>query len=196
MTASSVIEYYRQFAFVSSVLAGFAFSFYGVLLSASAQHRATNLAALLAVMASIAFLLVTLGMTFAAAIAASLPNNGKMPSSILAQQTPLSFCFLVGIALFIRGLWSWGMDSVTPIGYRHDCYRRLRSGRCYSRPHTLPSLNRRHVKHLSRRWRPQPSQREFSVLVATHRYGLSLSVRAPLLRRALAHNRSARLPAK
>jgi hypothetical protein len=62
MTASSVIEYYRQFAFVNSVLAGFAFSFYGVLLSASAQHRATNLAALLAVMASIAFLLVTLGM--------------------------------------------------------------------------------------------------------------------------------------
>jgi hypothetical protein len=40
--------------------------------------------ALLAVMASIALLLVTLGMTFAAAIAASLPNNGKMPSSILA----------------------------------------------------------------------------------------------------------------
>jgi hypothetical protein len=99
MTASSVIEYYRQFAFVSSVLAGFAFSFYGVLLSASAQHRATNLAALLAVMASIAFLLVTLGMTFAAAIAASLPNDGTMPSSVLAQQTPLSFCFLVGIAL-------------------------------------------------------------------------------------------------
>ena len=109
MTANSVIEYYRQFAFVSSVLAGFAFSFYGVLLSASAQHRATNLAALLAVMASIALLLVTLGMTFAAAIAASLPNNGKMPSSILAQQTPLSFCFLVGIALLFGafGLGGW-----------------------------------------------------------------------------------------
>jgi hypothetical protein len=99
MTASSVIEYYRQFAFVSSVLAGFAFGFYGVLLSASAHQRATNLAALLAVMASIAFLLVTLGMTFASAIAASLPNNGKMPLFILAQQTPLSFCFLIGIAL-------------------------------------------------------------------------------------------------
>jgi hypothetical protein len=107
MTAGSVIEYYRQFAFVSSVLAGFAFSFYGVLLSASAQHRATNLAALLAVMASIAFWLVTLGMTFAAAIAASLPNNAKMPSSVLAQQTPLSFCFLVGIALLF-GAFGFG----------------------------------------------------------------------------------------
>ena len=109
MTASFVIEYYRQFAFVSSVLAGFAFTFYGVLLSVSAQHRATNLAALLAVMASIAFLLVTLGMTFAAAIAASLSNDAKMPSSVLAQQTPLSFSFLAGIALLFGafGLGGW-----------------------------------------------------------------------------------------
>ena len=109
MKASSVIEYYRQFAFVSSVLAGFAFSFYGVLLSAPAQHRAANLAALLAVMASIAFLLVTLGMTFAAAIAASLSDDAKIPSSVLAQQTPLSFCFLVGTALLFGafGLGGW-----------------------------------------------------------------------------------------
>ena len=149
MTASSVIEYYRQFAFVSSVLAGFAFSFYGVLLSASARHRATNLAALLAVMASIALLLVTLGMTFAAAIAASLPNNFKMPSSILAQQTPLSFCFLVGIAL-CSGPLVLGDGFGHARGYRHDCDCRLRSGRCYSCPHTLPSLNRCYVKHLSR----------------------------------------------
>lgn len=60
-------------------------------------------------MGSTAFLLVTLGMTFAAAIAASLPNNAKMPSSVLAQQTPLSFCFLVGIALLFGafGLGGW-----------------------------------------------------------------------------------------
>jgi hypothetical protein len=140
MTTSSVIEYYRQFAFVSSVLAGFAFGFYGVLLSASTQHRATNLAALLAVMASIAFLLVTLGMTFAAAIAASLPNNAKMPSSVLAQQTPLSFCFLVGIALLFGAFGLGGMDSVPLVGYRHDCDRRLGSRRCCSCPHSLPSL--------------------------------------------------------
>jgi hypothetical protein len=118
MTASSVIEYYRQFAFVSSVLAGFAFGFYGVLLLASAQHRATNLAALLAVMASIAFLLVTLGMPFASAIAAGLPNDGRMPSSILAQQTPLSFCFLFGIALLFGafGLGGWIRSRSLGIG--------------------------------------------------------------------------------
>ncbi len=116
MTASSVIEYYRQFAFVSSVLAGFAFSFYGVLLSASAQHRATNLAAVLAVMASIAFLLVTLGMTFASTIAASLPNSAGIPSSIHAQQTPLSFCFLAGIALLFGAFGLGGWIRSRPLG--------------------------------------------------------------------------------
>ena len=33
-------EFYRQFAFVSSVLAGFAFTFYGTLLVAEREHRA------------------------------------------------------------------------------------------------------------------------------------------------------------
>jgi hypothetical protein len=33
-------EFYRQFALVSSVLAGFAFTFYGTLLVAAREHRA------------------------------------------------------------------------------------------------------------------------------------------------------------
>jgi hypothetical protein len=33
-------EFYRQFAFVSSVLAGFSFTFYGTLLIAARQHPA------------------------------------------------------------------------------------------------------------------------------------------------------------
>ena len=48
-------------------------------------------------------------MNFASAIAANLPNAAKMPSSVLAQQTPLSFCFLFGIALLFGafGLGGW-----------------------------------------------------------------------------------------
>jgi hypothetical protein len=42
-------EYYRQFAFVSSVLAGFAFTFYGTLLVAEREHRAGKWAAFFAV---------------------------------------------------------------------------------------------------------------------------------------------------
>ena len=44
-------EFYRQFAFVSSVLAGFAFTFYGTLLVAAREHRAGAWAAFLAVAA-------------------------------------------------------------------------------------------------------------------------------------------------
>src|SRR5260370_9002908 len=106
MTTGSVIEYYRQFAFVSSVLAGFAFSFYGVLLAASAQHLVTNLAALLAVMASIAILLVTFEMTFAAAIACNPPHDPQMPWALIAQPTPLSFLFLFCCLSSFRALLS------------------------------------------------------------------------------------------
>jgi len=101
MKATVLLEYYRQFGFVSSVLAGFSFTFFGVLLPVSVKGRAAALAAFLAVTGSIAFLLVTLGMTFAAAVAASLPADATMPAPIVDQQMPLSFCFLIGIGLLL-----------------------------------------------------------------------------------------------
>src|SRR5262249_19271753 len=109
MKATVLLEYYRQFGFVSSVLGGFAFTFFGVLLPVSPKARAAALAAYLAVVGSIAFLLVTLGMTFAAAVAASLPSDALMPASILAQQTPLSFCFILGMSFLLAsfGVAGW-----------------------------------------------------------------------------------------
>ena len=101
MKATVLLEYYRQFGFVSSVLGGFAFTFFGVLLPVSPRGRPAALAAFLAVAGSIALLLVTLGMTFAAAVAGSLPSDAVMPASILAQQTPLSFCFVVGVVFLL-----------------------------------------------------------------------------------------------
>ena len=109
MKANILLEYYRQFGFVSSVLGGFAFTFFGVLLRVSARGRPAALAAFLAVAGSIALLLVTLGMTFAAAVAASLPSDAVMPASILAQQTLLSFCCIVGMSLLLAsfGVADW-----------------------------------------------------------------------------------------
>jgi len=109
MKAIVLLEYYRQFGFVSSVLGGFAFTFFGVLLPVSPKGHAAALAAYLAVAGSIAFLLVTLGMTFAAGVAASLPTEAIMPASIVAQQTPLSLCFLAGVALLLAsfGVGGW-----------------------------------------------------------------------------------------
>jgi hypothetical protein len=63
-------------------------------------------------------------MTFAAAVAASLPSDAVMPASILAQQTPLSFCFIVGMGLLLAsfGVAGWihsrfmGIATVTLAG--------------------------------------------------------------------------------
>ena len=150
MTASSVIEYYRQFAFVSSVLAGFAFSFYGVLLSASARHRAAKPGGPLGSDG--------LYCTFARYTRNDFRCGDRSQFAQQRQDAFIHCCatdapfflFSCWDCPFVWGLWSWGMDSVTLVGYRHDCYRRPGFGRCYSCPHTLPSLNRCYVKHLSR----------------------------------------------
>ena len=94
-------EYYRQFAFVSSVLAGFAFTFYATLLSIDRAKRSVSWAALLSVAASICLLVVTLGTTFAAARVASLPDGSALPPLLASQQVPLSMFFLAGILLLL-----------------------------------------------------------------------------------------------
>lgn len=103
-------EYYRQSAFISSVLAGFAFSFAGTLLVASREHRAGAWAAFLALAASVAFLPVTLGMTFRAVGAASEPaklNLQQAASDHYIQM--LSMLFLSGIFCLVAsfGVSGW-----------------------------------------------------------------------------------------
>jgi hypothetical protein len=83
-------------------------------------------------MASIAFLLVMLGMTFASAIAARLPPDGRILSSILAQQTPLSFAFFSGLRCCLKPLVSgdgfahvrWGIATAVMVAlglvWRHS----------------------------------------------------------------------------
>lgn len=97
---------YQQLAFVSSVLAGFAFAFYGTLLTALATHRIASWSAFLAVCASICFLVVTLGSTFAVTIAS---NSKLLPEAIQAQQEPLTTLFMLGIVLILAsfGLGGW-----------------------------------------------------------------------------------------
>ena len=102
-------EYYRQFAFVTSVLGGFAFALFGTLLLAPSSHRAASWAAMLSVTASIAFLLDTLGMTFAGVYSTSLPADGTMPPRIASQLGPLTLLFCFGILLLLAsfGLGGW-----------------------------------------------------------------------------------------
>lgn len=97
---------YQQLAFVSSVLAGFAFAFYGTLLTAPATHRIASWAAFLAVCASICFLIVTLGSTFAVTAAS---HSNALPEVVQAQQEPLTTLFILGIILTLIsfGLGGW-----------------------------------------------------------------------------------------
>jgi hypothetical protein len=103
-------EFCRQFAFVSSVLAGFAFAFYGTLLVAAREHRAGAWAAFFAVAASVAFLPVTLGMTFGAVRAASQARELSVSNLAADPQIALlSMLFLAGVVFLLAsfGISGW-----------------------------------------------------------------------------------------
>ena len=103
-------EYYRQIAFVSSVLAGFAFAFYGTLLVAAREHRAGAWAAIFAVAASVAFLPVTLGTTFGAVRATIQPEAFTVSTLKLDPQNALlSMLFLSGVVFLLAsfGISGW-----------------------------------------------------------------------------------------
>jgi hypothetical protein len=107
---SIMAEFSRQFAFVSSVLAGFAFAFYGTLLVAAREHKAGTWAAFFAVAASVAFLPVTLGMTFNAARAANQSTELTVSSATADPQIALlSMLFLSGVVFLLAsfGISGW-----------------------------------------------------------------------------------------
>ena len=95
-------EFYRQFAFVSSVLAGFAFAFYSTLLVAAHEF--------FAVAASVAFLPVTLGMTFGAVRAVNRPTEFSLSKLETDPQIALlSILFLTGVVSLLTsfGVSGW-----------------------------------------------------------------------------------------
>jgi len=103
-------EFSRQFAFVSSVLAGFAFAFYGTLLVAAREHKAGAWAAFFAVAASVSFLPVTLGMTFNAARSANQSTELSVSTASVDPQIALpSMLFLSGVVFLLAsfGISGW-----------------------------------------------------------------------------------------
>ena len=110
-------EYYRQFAFVSSVLAGFAFTFYAALLAIGRESRAASVGSLLTVTASVCFLIVTLATTFSAAQMARLPAGAALPPQLTAQLTPISVAFSLGILLLLASFGLGGWIRSRQLGY-------------------------------------------------------------------------------
>jgi len=109
-------EYYRQFAFVTSVLGGFAFTLFGTLLLARSSHWAASRAAIMSVTASIAFLLVTLGETFGGIYSATLPAGASLPPRIASQVGPLSLLFCFGILPLLSRLGSAAGSGLDGLG--------------------------------------------------------------------------------
>ena len=104
-------EVYRQLAFVSSVLGGFAILFFASILPAPAAHRSAPWAAGTALASAIGLLTVTLGSTFGAAAIAALAPGTPAPATIVSHHRTLSLVFLgsvyvlllsFGISGFIR----------------------------------------------------------------------------------------------
>ncbi len=100
-------EYYRHFAFVSSVPAEFAFTLYGALLALPRENRAASWGAFLTVSASVCALVVTLSTTFAAARVSRLPEGSELPVELAAHLSPLFMLFLIGV-LFLPASFGLG----------------------------------------------------------------------------------------
>ena len=96
-----MVEAYRQFAFVSSVLGGFAFLFFAAILPSPATHRSAPWAAATALAAAIGLLTVTLGSTFGAAALADLPVGASSPPAIAGHHRALSLLFLGSLYLLL-----------------------------------------------------------------------------------------------
>ncbi len=94
-------ETYRQLAFVSSVLGGFAFLFFAAILPAPATHRAAPWAAGTALAAAIGLLVVTLGSTFGAAAVANVAAGAGTPPAIAGHHRALSLMFLGSLYLLL-----------------------------------------------------------------------------------------------
>ncbi len=115
-------EYFREFAFVASLLAGFSFAFFGTLLGAPKDHRVIGPAAGLALAASTCFLIVTLGNTFAAATVdapSAFPAVAKarILQGIGQHLGPISMLFLVGILLLLTSFGAAGWSRSRRLGY-------------------------------------------------------------------------------
>jgi hypothetical protein len=112
---AALAEYFRQLAFVSSLLGGFSFAFFGTLLSTSLSHRVVGPAASLALAASTCFLVVMLGNTFAASVASN-PTRTALPLSLAAHVSPISRLFVLGVALLLLSFGAAGWIRSRTLG--------------------------------------------------------------------------------
>lgn len=100
-------ELFRQLAFITALLGGFAITFLSVLLTAPSQRQIVNWIAGMTAAASMFLVLSAVGSTFAAVVATNA--RGELPGAVDQLHEPLSLLFLAGTVLLflVLGLSGW-----------------------------------------------------------------------------------------
>jgi hypothetical protein len=169
-------EFYRQFALVSSVLAGFAFTFYGTLLVAAREHRAGAWAAFFAVAASVAFLPVTLGMTFGAVLPPTSRESSAIEFGSDSQIALLSMLFLGGVVFLLGSFGVSGWMRSRRLGIATTSLVLIGAVAVFAALRPFLHVVSTPIITSNQSMQPTaPSRGNFSVLATTPCRGLSLS---------------------
>jgi hypothetical protein len=103
-------ELFRQLAFTSALVGGFAFAFLGVLLTATSPSRVVGWTAGVSMTAAAGMVVCVLGWTLGAstvaieAAKATTPDSFRVPGTFLRVHLYLSQVFLSSLLLFLVGL--------------------------------------------------------------------------------------------
>ncbi len=108
LTAGALAELFREMAFISAIIDGFAFTFLGVMVTTTGRSRFVDALAALAALGTAGLLVCTLGWTMAAAHTALL-GAPQIPPDLLALHRALSFVFMGCLLLFLAtiGMSGW-----------------------------------------------------------------------------------------
>ncbi len=104
------LEVFRQMAFISALIGGFAFSFVGVLLSLPEKRRIINWVIAITIAASSGMIICTLGWTMSSFNAYQLVfEKAVLPAFFKPMHQILSLTFIASLLLFLVscGLSGW-----------------------------------------------------------------------------------------
>lgn len=104
------MEVFRQMAFISALIGGFAFSFVGVLLALPDKRRIINWIITIAILACSGLIVCTLGWTMSAYNAFQLvAEKVELPPFFKSLHRSLSLTFIASLLLFLMslGLSGW-----------------------------------------------------------------------------------------
>jgi len=114
MTPEGLADLFRQLAFISALIGGFAFAFLGALLTLSSPRRIVGWAAGTALATAAGLIVCVVGWTLMAAQLVTTPPEAgsgafRFPASLNTMHSRLSLLFIIGMLLFLAslGLSGW-----------------------------------------------------------------------------------------